>query len=178
MSTEGVTIQDIYQWSTTNQKMVIRENPNPNDYLWDFQSINYTYQTLLGLKYDFTIHVMNDYSLKTNSFYVHQNRQPLTVNSDYFSIQGPADYRWYLFLNGSLIVFTASSSNSVIQWNTAVEKLQSLGWDVSDTTYDDESGLNMKFVIKKISQSAEQIFVAMTESTMSAQACGYVTVVR
>ena len=179
MSTEGVTIQYIYHWDTTHQKMFILNNPNPNEYLFDFQTQTYTYQILLDLKYSFTIHDMMDYSTETNSFYVHQNMQPLTVNSDYFSIQGPTDYRWYLWINGSLTTFTTPNSNpAVIQWDTAVEKLQSLGWDVSDTTYDDVSGLNTKFVIKKISQSAESIFVAMTEATMSNQACGYATVIR
>lgn len=179
MSTEGATIQDIYRWDTSNQKMSIHENPDPNEYLFDFQTQAYTYQILSDLKYSFTIHDMSDYSPKTNSFYAHQNRQPLTVNSGYFSIQGPADYRWYLWINGSLTTFTTPSSNpAVIQWDTAVEKLQSLGWDVSDTTYDDVNGLNTKFVIKKISQYAESIFVAMTEVTVSNQACGYATVIR
>ena len=179
MSTEGVTIQYIYYWDTTHQTMLIQDSPNPNEYLFDFQTQTYTYQILSDLKYSFTIHDMMDYSTETNSLYVHQNMQPLTVNSDYFSIQGPADYRWYLWINGSLTTFTTPSSNpAVIQWDTAVEKLQSLGWDVSDTTYDDVSGLNTKFVIKKISQSAESIFVAMAEATMSNQACGYATVIR
>ena len=38
MSTEGVTIQYIYHWDTTHQKMFILNNPNPNEYLFDLLS--------------------------------------------------------------------------------------------------------------------------------------------
>lgn len=180
MSSNGVNIDTIYEWH--NQNFIPETSlgtPGEMDY-FDFKSKQFQRNIILPMAFEFTVHDVVDKKVKTNAMFVHRNSQPLTANSDYFSIQGPTGFTYLVWINGTLCTFTSAGGFPYIkEWADAVEKMQSLGWDISDTENPSGDGTNLKFVIKKISSTAESVFIEIIQSTISTMdAFGYVTVVR